>query len=572
VVVLVVLPLLMLGALMQVWASGDMTWLGIGGYLPISDALGYLRCAVGIVDIGGPAISNVVDPDWCTRRIVYPSALASLLWLLDWRASWILVGKALLIGFAIALAAIAIARRFGWIAAVLTVLGLAVFAREFALGSFTTEAFGLPAGLVAFALLLPTHPDRMPSRRRLIAGCVLLSVAMVARMGALFALPAVGLWLAVHTWRGRTWTQRLGLWGACALGLASGFILQWLLVRNLGFSATNTGSNFATSLYGLSTGTRDWADAYKQFEEVFRTQPERQAFALVQRAAVDNIIGQPSVFLTSLFWAGDLYGRTLFHLGTMVPLKLWLSAAYGAGMLLCLWRWRDPAFCLLFALAAGEAMSGPLVIDSGGTRVFAATIVARYAVAACAVGLGLATVFAWVRRSKRVPAPEAVTAGDGLANVAVAAGATVVLILVVLPVSGVFALRKLPQVAVPAGCAPGEVALAADMRRETLRLRMGERQLPIVDERLSITSRRLQRGAERRPEWWTSALPHLPDGDEIIYIFRRDPPQTALLAVVLVDGAVKLPARGTVGVCLAPDPLPQKAGDFLVFRAIRALP
>ena len=85
---------------------------------------------------------------------------------------------------------------------------------------------------------------------------------MAVRPGAILVLPLLLLW-AVYETRDAKGLGRWMLWTACAAALFSGGALQLASVYAFGGDASNTGGNFSTSLYGLSTGTRDWSQAYR---------------------------------------------------------------------------------------------------------------------------------------------------------------------------------------------------------------------------------------------------------------------------------------------------------------------
>src|SRR5262249_23995291 len=100
------------------WWSGRSAHLGFAGFLPVSDALGYYRCAVVANE---PELSARVGipTDWCARRALYPLALQTLLWMSGWHASIALLLQAGLIGVAIAMIAGIVLRVNGVVVAAL---------------------------------------------------------------------------------------------------------------------------------------------------------------------------------------------------------------------------------------------------------------------------------------------------------------------------------------------------------------------------------------------------------------------------------------------------------------------
>jgi hypothetical protein len=142
----------------------------IAAYLPVSDALGYYRCAISIGGLDQLDVPGVSDANWCSRRALYPAFLGSLLWLTLWRPSLVLIAQSAVIGLSLGLFVLVTARRLGWLVALTTATVVLVHAKEFALGNFMTESLGLPAGLLGLALLVHWEPDHDPWHRHLLAG------------------------------------------------------------------------------------------------------------------------------------------------------------------------------------------------------------------------------------------------------------------------------------------------------------------------------------------------------------------------------------------------------------------
>ena len=135
------------------WEHGHSSSLGFVGYLPISDALGYFWCSVA--NSGIDTLTVLQYPiELCARRIVYPATLISYLGLTGWQPQLVLLAQAAVIGCAISVFTLAVALYVGRLAAIVTAFGLFIFAYEFAIGNFMTEALGVPLGLFGLTLLL----------------------------------------------------------------------------------------------------------------------------------------------------------------------------------------------------------------------------------------------------------------------------------------------------------------------------------------------------------------------------------------------------------------------------------
>lgn len=441
------------------WHAGQGTTSAteLARHFPISDASGYHGCATALAAKGTMA---GFDNDWCVRRVLYVGFLATLLPLSAWSSQIALIAQGVIAALAIGLLAVQARAIAGTLAAVVTVLLLAGFAWEFVFGLFMTEALGFPLALMALALLLAGGADR----RWRLAGAVLLSAALTARAGAMFLLPALLLWLVWRDWQ-QPWRRRVVAAALGALAVAAGPLLHFLIVRALGIDASNAGGNYAASLYALSIGSRDWADAYRDFKPLF-AQGEKAAFEQIYRIAFDNIAARPEVFVATLWQAMLTYGRTLYvFLPTSLPgwIAPMLSGLALVGLLQALRCARKPWAALLLLLAGAEVASAPFIVDSGGVRVFAASVALRVLLSA----IGLCTVVALLLRALPGSAPDAEKAGAAAAP-AVALGCSM-LAVAALAATPLPRLAAVDTVAAPA-CPPGQQAVTARVGRESVSL------------------------------------------------------------------------------------------------------
>lgn len=361
------------------WGDTPETGLAVARFLPVSDAFGYHRCATAISLTG--SFDEPISGGWCSRRALYPALLASLLTLTGWSSQAALIVQGALIGAAITAFAWQTRARLGSAAAVAGALLLAVYAWEFALGLFMTEVAGLVLGLGGLALLL-READRGPGVGIFI-GIACISIGMAARAGALFALPALVLW-ATFAFAGRTRAQRVRAALAASAAALVGPALQFLFVWGIGSDPFHTGSNFGASLYGLSTGSRDWTEAYRVFDQLFRIN-EGEAFRAAYRAAIENIRARPEVFLGALSDAFGAYLDALYVFGDFGLPQSSLRVLAGIGLVLCVAAIRQPHASLLVVLALAEMLAAPLIFDSGGNRVFAVTVGVRFLLVAVSV-------------------------------------------------------------------------------------------------------------------------------------------------------------------------------------------
>jgi hypothetical protein len=433
------------------------------------------------------------------------------------------------------------------------------------LGLFLTEVAGFSLSLFGLVLLLSFAETRRPAE--LFAGCALFGIAMAARAGALLALPAVSLWAWVFV-TARPDFRSWRLLAISAAGLSIGAILQVAVVWMIGSDPSNTGGNFAASLYGLSIGTRDWTHAYRDFAPLFQA-GEKVAFEHIYGVAFNNIAARPGIFLAALGGAELEYLRGIFRFGFFEPANPVLSALAVLGIVGCILQWRSPVARLLLLLAMGEVASAPLIFDSGGVRIFGSTIFIRAALCGAGVQLLLLSLV----RARSLLDWQGQSPQRGVSGVLAGCVGGAVVLAMVIPVTPVNRLTHLGRLA-GIGCPDGLVEVVARIGRESQALTFTSQasMLESVDP-FRIGRERFARDQRMRG----SAF-----GDEIIAIER---PLTILRAVDLgthvTEGRVRsLAYRGDLEPSDAPRSLcvdPNQSVKFVnhphqLIRAVRKLP
>jgi hypothetical protein len=553
--------------LVFLWWSGRSGHLGVAAYFPVSDALGYYRCAVAI------GVNNSLDApgfsgEWCARRALYPVMLNALLGISGWRPSLALIMQASMIGLAVGVFILALHRSFGWFTALATGLGVLVAAREFALGNFMTESLGLSAALAGFSLVLLSLRSWPHAWLSLAAGFALVSLAMAIRAGALLVLPALALWLVLVSYRlpaRRRWT----LWVTGAIALAVGILLQFAVLYRFDMDPGATASNAATSLYGLSTGSRDWHQGYRDFAESFRHGSEARAFKEIQAAALANIRAHPDVFLQSLLGAGAEFLRGMFRIGVLTQLNGILTALFWLGAMICILYRRHLPFAVLLAILAGEILSAPLVYDSGGHRVFIVTLPARLAVA----GLGAAVIISLVTRFRYASVNHAdvhaIVGTDRWPRRLAACLAAIMTGTAVIPQTPLATPFRLQAVAKASVCQPGEREIVARVGHESMRLAFVERAVPVGDERLGVPYETLREDPTARGAWWLAELKPQPVGTTLFYAVQRSREDPGALFTAYTRHPLPADSGAFVSLCVMDNASAPKLGDLGFLQIVR---
>jgi hypothetical protein len=544
----------MVGFVFLRWWSGSSGHLSFAGLMPLSDAGDYFRCALTGANGSHAAHfpSGIPDPDarravtasldWCSRRAIWPLALASVLSLAGWHAGIALVVLAGLLGLALGVAVNSVWRAYGLGAAVMLALVGAAFAYEWCVSTFMSEVWGVVCGLIGAAYLID-HGCR-PSKVRLTLGLAMLSVALTARAGAITALPLLAAWAVLANGRpkdiGRSARALIPL-----LGLVAGPVLQVLGALHLSGTAGNTGGNFAATLYGLSTGSRDWRQAYQDFADLFSQRPESEVFAVVWKHAVQNIQLHPLTLFDALVGAGLLYGKSLFHSSTFFLYPWLLTALLCLGLVHSLIHWRDTRFSLLIAVFAAECLAAPLIIDSGGARVFAATFWVKPLLAG--VGLLALIEFAFRTGASAHASSEALC---GTCNTALTLHFAAV---------GVAALSFGPHLLSVRGDAAATAESRVECASPPVLARIGResmavtvsatRQMPLRGP-LSVVNGAFEADHGAGGTWWESQLGPLPEGTTIMVAFDVRPGMPARYLPLIMHRSLPRSKDGIYEICV----------------------
>jgi hypothetical protein len=447
------------GAVIYGWYDGDtsITGLGVARYLPVSDAFGYHSCATSIAAAG--KFDEPFGSTWCARRTLYPAMLASLLSFTGWSSQTALIIQGALVGVAIAAFALSVASVAGAAAAVLAAALLFFYAWEFVLGLFMTEVAGFTLGLCGLALLLGFCKTKY--WWFLLVGSVFVSIGLAARAGALLVLAALPLW-ALLAFKTSVNAERARFFVLALLGVLTGPLLHFAILSLLGADATNTGGNFSASLYGLSTGSRDWSQAYRDFEPLFNL-GESQAFQHIYWSAWENITNNPAVFINSLLEAGRWYLVSLFSFINAEGFNASFTALAVLGAVRCFLNIRRPSASLVITLAVAEVLTAPLIIDSGGTRVFAVTAAVRFLLC----GIGAQWVLQCLYRAMTSNAAPVEDESDATSPLLLATGTGVlVLALIIAPATPLAYMGRLQAVA-GLGCPIGLKEVVAQFGNES---------------------------------------------------------------------------------------------------------
>lgn len=361
-------------ALSGLWSSGSSEPFAVAGLLPFSDASSYYADAQRVLEGGLFSVFSA-------RRPLLAAYLVPLLGLTGRSLQAALAIMVAVGAIACYLAARQVKKTNGPWAAALFWLLLFIFYRRLA-GTTMTENLGLPFGALGFTLLWHSAHEKKPLPAY--GGLFLMALALNARAGAFFALPALLFWgaLALSGKRKFSWAFLMG--GAASI--AAGFLINFLLLKLLAVQGGMAFSNFSDTLYGAVAGGMGWEQVVRDHPEVARmSDPERSSaiYAFAWQAFQEH----PTGILTGALrnWGQFLAPRGAGAFGFVRGLDAaWVNYTFRIVLSLlsgwALWqlvrRLKQPSSSLLAAASIGIFLSVPFAppFDSNQMRVYAATI------------------------------------------------------------------------------------------------------------------------------------------------------------------------------------------------------
>jgi hypothetical protein len=241
-----------------------------GGILPWSDSFGFLNDALRLTH--GQLL------EMSAKRPIFPTTLAALLRLFGGDLRLALLTLSAFAAFAVAFATNTVWRTHGRRAALVVFAILMLSERHWA-GVIQTEDIGLPLGLIGFALIwrATAAADTGPARARwmVLAGLFAITIALMARAGAFFILPALAIWSALHL----VPAQSSGSAKLSHLGWAFAAIVGGVVVHEVVLHAAASGMSFSdypAIVFGLIH--------HKDFTLLLEMHPELQALTGAARA------------------------------------------------------------------------------------------------------------------------------------------------------------------------------------------------------------------------------------------------------------------------------------------------
>ncbi|MGB7874224.1 MAG: hypothetical protein WBL25_07555 [Anaerolineales bacterium] len=355
-------------ALSGVWADGKTeAWL-LSGVIPMFDATNYYIDALRL--IAGQPFS-----EYSANKPLFPAFFTVLLWIADHNLIMALIFLTLLVALGCYLLATEIKRTHGPAVAALALLVIFIYYRIHS-GIVRTENLGILFSVLGMALIWRGIAEY--KHRYFFAGMFITSLAMIARPGPLFILPAIAIWGAFfYKPKAVKFPWKFLLGGGLVISMA--FFVNMLIFWILGARDSVPFGRFPYALYGLVSGGNSWAyvleinptatepEIYKMAYELFKEQP-----ALVLKGIQYNL----SMFVSNTGYGIYSYMRGESDVTSRVSYWVLISLAL-FGILNWVRKRDNPFLGFVIASSIGVIVSVPFLppTDAFRLRLYASSIV-----------------------------------------------------------------------------------------------------------------------------------------------------------------------------------------------------
>jgi hypothetical protein len=368
-------------ALAGVWADGKTeAWL-ISGVLPMFDATNYYIDALRL--LAGQQFS-----EYSANKPLFAALFTVLLWIANHNLLNALALLTLLVGLGCYLLAEEIKRTHSSVVAAFVLIVVFIYYRIHS-GIVRTENLGVLFSVLGLALLWRAITEY--HRPYYIAGIFVTSLALIARPGPMFILPAIVIWGAFFfKSKENKLSWKLMFSGGVAISLA--FVVNVLLFWTLGAGDGLPFGRFPYALYGLVSGGNYWTyvleinpdvaepEIYRMAFELFREQP-----ALIVKGALYNL----SMFVSNTGYGLYSYMRGESSLSATVSYWILLLLSF-IGVFSWVRKRDDPYLGFVIMAAIGLIASVPFLppTDAFRLRLYASSLV----ILAMLPALGLWTI------------------------------------------------------------------------------------------------------------------------------------------------------------------------------------
>ncbi|MHC1784612.1 MAG: hypothetical protein AB9891_17970 [Anaerolineaceae bacterium] len=374
-VILLVIFVLPLSGL---WSSGQSEQYLLGGIIPFSDARGYFADTRSLIE-GGDFFTTH------SRRPLFSAFLAPILAAAGNHLQLSLAIIVILTAAACYLSAREIQASQGSLAALLVLILLFFFYRPIS-GKVLSEDLGFPLCVLGLTFFL--YSARKDHILSAYSGLFLVSLALCARAGAFFLLPALFIWIVWHFHGSASKTIKVVLVSIAAIVLA--FAINHLIYIIFVSSDSPAFGNFSYTFYGLAVGGKGWQQILVDHPEIgilpepaYSQKVMELAFEVIKRKPMNLLVG--SFRSWAMFFSTDDY-YSLFNwvngsrpiIGTLSRLGMYVLIVLGIvdGVISAVRRRLNPLQQLSILAFLGIVLSVPFAppLDSNRMRIYASVM------------------------------------------------------------------------------------------------------------------------------------------------------------------------------------------------------
>ena len=356
------------------WSSGQSEQYILSGIIPFSDSRYYYADVRNLIE-GGQFFTSQ------SRRPLFSAFFAPILAGVGGNLQTALAIIVLISAVSCYLAAREIQASIGTTAAVLTVILEFFFFRPIS-GKVLSEGLGFPVSILSLTLFL--YAARKNNRLTAFCGLFLISLALCARAGAFFILPALLVWVVWHFRVNSKISLQTVFGGLLMIGV--GFGMNQLIYSIFVSAKALPFSNFSYTFYGLAVGGKGWLQIFTDHPEIanlpepyYSNKIMQFAFEVIRRKPLNLLIGSYNSW--ALFFSTDDY-YSLFNwinggrpiIGTISRIGLYFLML--VGIINTIKHRKDPIKQLIFLTFLGIIFSVPFAppLDSNRMRVYASVI------------------------------------------------------------------------------------------------------------------------------------------------------------------------------------------------------
>jgi len=349
------------------WETGISTQKIVGGLIPHRDSMYYYLDARNVLN--GKLINSLIG-----SRPIFSGFLAPLIALTQDDIQTTLMILVSLCAISLYFLFNEAQVEFGPLPATLLMAGVYSFYARF-IPHLVSEQLGMILSLTGWALLL--FGIRRVNKIFLVLGILIITLALNARVGAMFVLPALAVFSG-FAFKKKRFSFTDFAWAAAAILL--GFLINYLVFQLLLDPGVMPYSSFADALYGQTKGGAGWTSSREDFPGIYDSyEILNLAFMNIKRYPLGLVIGTFKAFRD--FFTPGIDNAFVFITGygnSFIVYLLWAVTWFFTGYELVhsFKNIKNPYEQFELLVFAGVLLSVPFAPprDSSSMRTYAATI------------------------------------------------------------------------------------------------------------------------------------------------------------------------------------------------------